>query len=613
MKIPWLTGGAVSVVFLFLYHFFVAQMAVVEIKLETSTRTILKVYYADQRQNWSERKVAKVVISPNQQTYTFRLTDISRVTSLRIDPSEKPATVVIHSIVIRQPNFADLHIASAEQFHQLHSTKGIADLQIGDWGLKVVANSADPQLVFDLPEPTPLPGFPDELIRLLVVVAAGFLVGFLVDRLQHSNAAAVPCLGLVILVLLVVMSRLSNFDQHPDEFVHVEAAKYYKQHNLPPAVGDPTISHTYSKYGFSRLHSGEIVYFIAGKFTRLLEPLYLADYFALRLFNITIFAVLLFLAAINFHFRILFIPFLLSPQVWYIFSYFNSEAFSLLVVLLIAYQAVVPQSTWNRLLGGSEEKWSIVPMLGLGALLSLLLLVKMNFYFFGLFLVGYFLWRIAQRQTMVTRSVLVRLSAVVAIAVVVFGGVRLADHFVNDFNRGEKIVQASEQFSDELFRPSTPIDKKFAYMYMKDRGVKAATVWHKFRWGEKMFRTSFGEYGYTSVAAPFRFYDAVRVVTALLMVCAVGAMLYGGGIQAASLLGITLACALGLMGVAFYHAWSADFQAQGRYLLPIVGMVSVLVYHQRQYLANVPCLFCSGMLYVFGVYSFIFVGLAGLT
>jgi hypothetical protein len=613
MKIPWLAGGLVSVVFVFLYQFFVANMAVVEIQLETTTRTLFKLYYADQGQNWSERKVGKVVINPTQQTYVFRLADISRIDSLRIDPSEKPAEVIIRSIVIRQPNFADLHIDSVEQFNLLHSKKGIADLEIGDWGFKVAANTADPQLVLDLPEITPLPSFPMALIRLLVVVIAGFLVGFLLDKVRSSTAAVVPSLGLVILVLIVIMAHLSTFDRHPDEYVHVEAAKYYKDHHLPPAVGDPAIAHTYSKYGFSRLHSGEIVYFLAGKFIHLLEPFYLSDYFALRLFNISIFAVLLFLAAVNFHFRILFIPFLLSPQLWYIFSYFNSEAFALLVSMLIAYQAVVPQSTWNRLLGSSADAWPIGAIFGLGFLLSLLLLAKMNFYFFGLFLVGYFLWRIVTRQTRITRFLLYRLSAVAAIALLCFGAVRLTDQIVNDFNKKEKIVQASEQYSDELFRPSTPLNEKYLYMYMKDRGVKASTVWHNFRWGEKIFRTSFGEYGYTSVAAPFRFYDAIRVTAVLLMGCAVVAMLYGGGMQAASLLGITLACALGLTGMAFYHAWSGDFQAQGRYLLPIVGMVSILIYHQRHSLANLPCLLCSGTLYVLSVYSFIFVALAGLT
>ena len=69
---------------------------------------------------------------------------------------------------------------------------------------------------------------------------------------------------------------------------------------------------------------------------------------------------------------------------------------------------------------------------------------------------------------------------------------------------------------------------------------------------------------------------------------------------------------MALMAAAFYVAWTIDFQAQGRYLLPIVGMVSILVYHLRDRLANPPCMFIATALFLLSVYSYIFVALAGI-
>ena len=41
---------------------------------------------------------------------------------------------------------------------------------------------------------------------------------------------------------------------------------------------------------------------------------------------------------------------LLAPQIWYIFSYFNGDAFPLFLATLIGYQTAVPDSLFNRYL-----------------------------------------------------------------------------------------------------------------------------------------------------------------------------------------------------------------------------------------------------------------------
>ena len=63
------------------------------------------------------------------------------------------------------------------------------------------------------------------------------------------------------------------------------------------------------------------------------------------------------------------------------------------------------------------------------------------------------------------------------------------------------------------------------------------------------------------------------------------------------------------MALALYHAWSVDFQAQGRYFLPIVGMLSIFFFHTERYLMRPLFVLLFLGMYLLSVYNFLFVGL----
>ena len=408
------------------------------------------------------------------------------------------------------------------------------------------------------------------------------------------------------------MAAVSRFAVHPDEHVHVQAGEYYRQHNLPPPVGQAPVE-SYSDYGVSRLHSGEIAYFFAGKFAWVLQVFHVPGYLSLRAFNVALLFVLLLLAVNSREFRVLLVPLLISPQIWYIFSYFNSEAYALFIVLLVAYQMAAPESAFNRLLGEDRlagRAW--LTCAGLGLLLGLLLLLKLNFYFYCLFLFLYFVWRILFGQTVFDRRAFVRLSLVAAIGLSVFAGVRGGDLWLNDFDKSARLLEAREKYAADIYKPSTPLDKKHIHLQMKERGKSLPQFIHFDRWGEKSFRTAFGVYGYTSINAPFVYYDYVRFVGLLLLFIVSATVVVRGGLAGTTLLGITGGCAVGLMAVAFYHAWTVDFQAQGRYFLPIVGMLSIFFFHVERHLTRPWVVLLLLSLYLLSLYNFLFVGLYGI-
>lgn len=604
-------GGVLSLIFIALYHFLVTSLAVVDLQVVTDNRTKFKVYYSDSSENWSEKRVAEVLMEPGVTEYSMRLGNLKKIKNIRIDTTERKANVRVISLVISQPGFAPVRIDSPEQFSKIVVGGGVEDFSYSAEGFMVKPATKDPNVFYSIPTLVKENIVAAQLSRVLVMVLFAFALSFASRALFFECRFVLP-LGLIVLTLITVMASISDYNQHPDEIFHVKAAKYYMDHNLPPVIGDPAVENTYSQYGISRLNSGEISYFFVGKFAKILEPLQIADFRVFRFFNVALFGFLLLVAVYKKPFRILLCPLLFSPQIWYIFSYVNSEAFAMVVILLIAYQMVVPDSAWNRLLSTSGKScaWWEIP--GVVVLLGVLLLLKPNFYFFGIYIFLYFVWRMFFGKTEISQRTIIRVCLVALAGIAVFVGVRAFDSSINNFEKSERILEAREAYAKDAYKPSTPLDKKFLYLQMKDRGVTIDTVLNIYYWGEKIFRTSFGEYGYTSVAASYGYYDFVRYLSVVVLLVISFFAIKNGGWEGLGLVVITFVSAILLLIAAFYQAWAVDFQAQGRYLLPIVGMFSMFAYHMKDKLANLPCVSVLACMYLVSLYSFIFVGLAGI-
>ena len=160
-------------------------------------------------------------------------------------------------------------------------------------------------------------------------------------------------------ILAAIMTQVSAFNAHPDEIYHARAAGYYREHWLPPKFGDADAVPSYSLYGMSYLHDREVVYLFAGEFMKVVGPLVRDSDKGYRLFNLTLFGLLIVWFVHATKGRPLLIPLLLSAQVWYVFSYFNGDAFALAVGFFCAYQAAAPESAFNAALAGASRSRTI--------------------------------------------------------------------------------------------------------------------------------------------------------------------------------------------------------------------------------------------------------------
>lgn len=467
-------------------------------------------------------------------------------------------------------------------------------------------------------------------------------------------------LFVVVLILGFGMAWRSAFNVHPDELSHVKSADYYTQHWLPPKVGDPKARESYTLHGFSYLDEADVVYFFSGKFGALLKATGMQGYHAYRLVNLLLFAGLIIVWLRQEDSRLAFSLLLISPQIWYIFSYFNADAFPLFLSLLIAHQLVGADSLFNRYLSAKSITGHFRGALLMGLLIGLLLLSKRNYYVFLLFvpfylvlarlglttaatlfvaagvivtdifitplprwmyfavvvaLVAYVWWQ--WRRETDRRSItvwVVRLLVVVALAAAIAAPRYALDliQYGSFQAKSEARRSYAEQITDDQFKPSSLGIAKESYYgsRLKEKGVNYIEIFlPPWNWLAISAFSSVGVYGYMSILNSADYY--------LIMLLLLGAMFYSmsrklireGGSEARHLLGLVAVFSLGMVFLSSYHSWISDFQAQGRYLFPILGMLAAAV---GRYSSLLNMRLYGGfviVLFLLSVISFVFTGL----
>jgi len=417
-----------------------------------------------------------------------------------------------------------------------------------------------------------------------------------------------------IAAIILLMAIISERDSHPDEYVHLSAASYFQDHWLPPEICTPGTEHTYSIYGISRLNSSEIAYLLAGKFSKLLSFFPLAEFIRLRLFNVALFITLLVLGLLNAYFRPVLIPVLVTPQIWYVFSYFNSDAFAIFVIFAIGFIVINSEGRFYQFIDSPPIRKQPVHYMLYGLLFSFLLSIKINYYSFILFLFLYFIWRSYFKPFTHPRAVKLKLGIIFLLAGLFYLPGYLALNGVNDFKKHEKIIECREKLAWDVFKPSTTIEKGHPWMKLKERGVSLVDIIinKDYQWAKRVFGNFFGTYHYTTILAPKACYRLSEIVMIVLLLFIVSSVLILTGPKEKILLGIVLACSLALIGAMVWRAWVVFFQAQGRYVFPILGMFGILLFHVEKYVHRTFLTTLIFLMFMLSSYSFVFIGLVSI-
>ncbi len=603
----------VVIVFLLLaggWHYLFADRAVVELTITTDVKSSFKIYYPDANNNWAEQAMNEVTIRPETQKYSFHLKDLRKIKKLRIDPTEKEGEVTIHSLLLHQCHYKPINILHLVKEEQFECETETTDLSQTDAGIKVTAKSNDPKIFVSIPKLQSSTGKAWTVFRLLLFFAIAVLL-VKVSKKALPRYRFVVFGILIITIFAAIMAGISTYNVHPDEWMHCNAAAFYIDNTLPPAVGDLRAEGTYSPYGYSRLYSGELAYLFAGKFAKLIQPLAVPDYLAFRYANVTLLAILFLCACYNITWRFLLVPLLLFPQIWYIFSYWNSDALALFLALCAVWQLTDKGSAWNRLLEEEFSLRSLARGVGLIVLLTTLFFCKKNFYAFLLFATLFILHQLFFRKIIFNKKFIISTFTIVFFAGTFAGIFLFLDAKQNNFNKAQRIEEQAKIHAKHSYHPDSPEEDLLPNLYMKSRGTTFDEMLTT-HWGERSFRTSVGEYGYTTVPAPLNYYHYMRYGLIALGITVVFFTLMRGGWANISLMAITTTTAFFLIAASFYHSWTMDYQAQGRYLLPIIAMLSFFYSSARKPLENIVILSLGILVFCGGIYNFIFVALAGI-
>lgn len=592
----------------FVYFHFFMNRAHVQLSIAASEKTNLKIYWAGKGQVFHENRSEIAQVYKRKHEYGLYLDNLKDIEKLRIDPVEMPAVVTIKSIIITQKGYKPIRFETRDEMNRLIPAHDISYSYTKDHELFLISSGNDPQLEVHLsPERTNYDYLPEAIRLIVVATLLTILLGYFKDMFDELNY--VPLLMMFITALIIVMAGLSKNNRHPDEYVHVNAAVYYENHWRPPEICAPGTEKTYSAYGFSRLNSHEIIYFIAGKFSSIFRVLSIGKYDRLRLFNLFLFIVLLVMNFRVAEFRLIALPLLISPQIWYVFSYFNSDAFSIFILFIVSYQILIEKSMLRRCLR-CEYDWKgiIVTCILIGLLLAILLLLKKNYYIFILYL-GIFYIIAHFTGTHVLNKITVKYIAVIVIVGLSLFSFRHASSiYINGFNKKEKIIACREKLADYEYKPSTLKEKQAPHLNLRSRGVTIKEMFVKMKYHERLFKTAFGTYGYTSVYASNSYYRFIKTASVLFFFFIGISILIRGDMAGKLMLGNVIFCSLVLMAGSLWASWTIDFQGQGRYLLPITAMLGMLLYRSRDCFNKrilngfIITLFCTS------VYSFIFIG-----
>jgi hypothetical protein len=417
--------------------------------------------------------------------------------------------------------------------------------------------------------------------------------------------------------LSMVMATVSQFASHPDEALHNASANYYENHHLPPAVGDPSAFSTYSpsRYGVSYINLPGVDYFLTGKFTFFVKSISSAKGFYFnRCFNLFLFFLL---CVMIWHSadRLIFFPIIITPQIWYVASYANNDFFPLFIMLVLCSEFLSDRSFYNRAL---NKELHLIYILPAGVLLGILSISKSNYLGFVLFSVCCLIWNILKsNQFRVDKHLIfspaAKSSLLLVLCALSIYTMRMGlDVYQNGLDKSGIIEEYANQIAEKGFRPvdiQADILKTPPGLRLKEKGASLESLLIARNWHNLSFDSFFGVYGWCQIEGPPRYYQLMAILSFLLLFYAITQSLASGRFENI-VLGVATLCFICLMlAASLYHSWTYDFQPQGRYLFPILGMLSVLVYEIKAYLnRNLLNLFIL-LMFAASFWSFLFVGI----
>ena len=353
---------------------------------------------------------------------------------------------------------------------------------------------------------------------------------------------------------------------HPDEIDHFEAVRYFQRHAWPPPPGSDAV--WYSAYGWSRVYSGEWIYWAIGRLSAAaagVDPA-AASLRAARLLNalslVALLAPLLFGRSRFFRLDLCGVFLASIPQVVYVASYLDDDAWTMATAAALLRVAL---GVYERDGRGGWAPFGLLLGLALGAKRNAWVIVP---FALALAMAG---WRRspARRWRGPLGALLLALALVAPL--------RLVYPLSQPGDFGAALAAMRSERARPDLDPSAPSAPGFR---LRARGAGIDEVLLAADWWKRSAGSAYGLFGAMTLVAPRPLYLAAAALGLLLAGLQLEAWwrrARGDPEPRGRILAGAAAAVVAMVAAAVFHSWSFDYQPQGRYLFPALAPLALLV------------------------------------
>jgi hypothetical protein len=402
-------------------------------------------------------------------------------------------------------------------------------------------------------------------VVLLFFLGFGMRASSFTTKSTRTIRPLYAVLGATASALVLSLSLTSAFNAHPDEIWHVACASYFLLDHYPATNPSTQSTESISFYGSSYLATADIVYPITAAWTALVStftdpPL---DQVQIdRLLSVISFAVLIWLLARRPNQGML-LSFLITPQLWYIFSYVNNDWFGVVIATCLILFLDSNRWTFHRFaITGSLTQ--LLRLLPTAVLLALLYFSKPNYWVCAIFCLYDPAIRLFRRNSTFWSRLRV-LGFCAGLALLSIGCILVKNSFSSATVQkiavpANPLAKRGAVESVDLTNRKSQTEKLFAHH---------VTLWNmltKRQWLWLSCRSFFGDFGWMKFHLSLTYY----YLTILTFVALVASALISS--RAEQNLRAVLLCSLLVVLANIFSAigysWFFDLQPQGRYLFP---------------------------------------------
>ena len=433
------------------------------------------------------------------------------------------------------------------------------------------------------------------LLFCLTIVVLGMLISY------RYNDSFLQTIAIASIFLVVYMAMVSRPYLHPDEGETKGTIDYYLTNWKLPIFNDPQFYNSFSPYGDTRLEDMSIYYILSGKFTYIFRYVFhLTGYY--RLFGVFVFLLMVVLATYwgkkN---RAAFIPIILSPQVWYLFSYSTSDAWDFFLCYVLMGEIIIDDSLFNNAMKSMNKK-RYLGLAFFGLIAALLFMGKPNFYevLLLVFVILLFKWIFAEYSAV---GDCFKSYMFVLFSFIVFYGIRWGiDYLAYGFDKMKLYDEAKALHIADAQRN---------YVTFKEQGYNIVKTYFISGFEPLNFKSFVGLYGKMQFHSSTFYYVLIGILYLIIFIDLIIHIAKSSRKDRIRCFCISLVIPLSYI-ISVYHSWSVDFQPQGRYVFPILFVIVYLSAFKSEMMDRIEMKVSLPLAGCLGMISYLFYGIGAL-